>query len=179
MTNDWPLLLGVFPNRELAEGAVDELEHAGYTPNQIGILAPGGKVEEAELPTGHQEDAAAKGAEAGALTGGGLGILAGTLAAVAFPGIGLAVTGGILTVIAGATAAGAALGAFAGPFIAMGLTEEEAKHYEKEFKAGRTIVVVQVQDPEQEDEVVTLLRSHGATMVKTRDGRTLAPVEVA
>jgi hypothetical protein len=177
MTNDCPLLLGVFPNRELAEGAIDELEHAGYTPNQIGILAPGGKIEEAELPTGHQEDTAAKGAEAGAVAGGGLGLLAGTLVAVTTP-IGLAVTGGILTVIAGATAAGAALGAFAGPFVAMGLTEEEAKHYEHEFKAGRTIVVVQVPDRQHEDEVVTLLRSHGATTVKSRDGRVLAPVEL-
>jgi hypothetical protein len=175
MNTESPLLLGVFPNRELAEGAIDELEHAGYTSDQIGILTPGGRIEKAELPTGHQEESAAKGAEAGAVAGGGLGLLAGTLVAVTTP-IGLAVTGGILTVIAGATAAGAALGAFAGPFIAMGLTEEEAKHYEHEFKAGRTIVAVQVQDHQHEDEVVTLLRSHGATTVKTRDGRTLAPV---
>jgi hypothetical protein len=175
MTNESPLLLGIFPIRELAEGAIDELEHTGYTPDEIGIMAPGGKMEKAELPTGEQEEAAATGAETGAIAGGSLGILAGALAAATIPGIGLAVTGGILTVIAGATAAGAALGAFAGPFIAMGLTEEEAKHYEKEFKAGRAIVAVKVRDPDQQDEVVTILRSHGATMVKTRDGRVLAP----
>ncbi len=175
MKSDSPLLLGVFPNRELAEGAIDELEHAGYDHNQLGILAPGGKVEEAELPTGHQEDAAAEGAEIGAVAGGSLGILAGAIAVAAIPGIGLAVTGGILTVLAGATAAGAALGAFAGPFVAMGLTEDEARHYENEFKAGRTIVAVQVRDYEHQEEVVTILRSHGASVVKTRDGRTLAP----
>jgi hypothetical protein len=175
MTTESDLLLGIFPNRELAEGAIDDLEHAGYTANDIGIVAPGGQVEKAELPTGNQEEAAATGAEAGAVAGGSLGILAGALAIVAFPGIGLAVTGGILTVLAGATAAGAALGAFAGPFVAMGLTEEEAKHYENEFKAGRTIVAVRVRDLDHQDEVVTILRSHGATTVKTRGGRVLAP----
>ncbi len=175
MTNECPLLLGTFPNRELAEGAIDELEHAGYSEKELGILAPGGKMEKPELPTGHQEDAAAEGAEIGAVAGGSLGILAGAIAVATIPGIGLAVTGGILTVLAGATAAGAALGAFAGPFVAMGLTEEEAKHYEHEFKAGRTIVVVRVRDLEHQDEVVTILRSHGATTIKTRDGRVLAP----
>jgi hypothetical protein len=177
MTTDSPLLVGVFPNRELAEGAIDELEHAGYTPDQVGFLAPGGQIEKAELPTGHQEESAATGAKAGAVAGGGLGLLAGTLVAVTTP-IGLAVTGGMLTFIVGAMAAGAALGAFAGPFVALGLTEDEAKHYEHEFKAGRTIAVVRVQSPEQVPDVVALLQSHGATRVKTRDGRTLAPLEL-
>ncbi len=98
MKSDSPLLLGVFPNRELAEGRIDELEHAGLRSQPTRHPAPGGKVEEAELPTGHQEDAAAEGAEIGAVAGGSLGILAGAIAVAAIPGIGLAVTGGILTV---------------------------------------------------------------------------------
>jgi outer membrane lipoprotein SlyB len=178
MANDSPLLLGVFPNRELAEGAIDELGHAGYSHNEVGILAPGGKIDHAESPTHRREKVAAQGAETGALAGGSLGILAGALAVAAIPGIGLAVTGGLFTILAGATAAGAALGAFAGPFVAMGLSEEEAKTYEDEFRQGRTIVAVQVRDHEHLDEVVTLLRSHGATTVKTRDGRILAPMEL-
>ncbi len=178
MTSDAPLLLGVFPNRKLAEGALDELTHAGYSSDELGILAPGGTIEKAELPAAHREEVAADGAEAGAIAGGSLGILAGAIAVAAIPGIGLAITGGILTVMAGATAAGAALGAFAGPFVAMGLTENEVKHYENEFRAGRTIVAVRVDDHEKSDEVVTILRSHGATTVKTRDGRVLAPVEL-
>jgi outer membrane lipoprotein SlyB len=178
MTIDTPLLLGVFPNRELAEGAIDELGHAGYTDKEIGILMPGGTVEQIETPTHHREEVAAQGAETGALAGGSLGILAGALAVAAIPGIGLAVTGGMFTILAGATAAGAALGAFAGPFVAMGLSEEEAKNYEDEFRVGRTIVAVQVHDHDHLDEVVTLLRSHGAITVKTRDGRILAPMEL-
>jgi uncharacterized membrane protein len=178
MTNVSPLLLGVFTNRQLAEGAIDELGHKGYSHNEVGILMPGGKIDPTELPIHKRENVAAQGAETGALAGGSFGILAGALAVVAFPGIGLAVTGGIFMILAGATAAGAALGAFAGPFVAMGLSEEEAKHYENEFREGRTIVAVRVRDHEHQDEVVTLLSSHGATAVKTNDGRTLAPMEL-
>ncbi len=178
MTSDKPLLLGIFPSRELASGAIDELGHAGYTREHIGILTPGGKIEQAQLPALTEEDAAATGAETGALAGGGLGILAGAIAVVAFPGIGAVVTGGILSVLAGAAAAGAAFGAFTGPFVAMGLSEEHAKHYANELKAGRTIVAVQVDSPEQQDEVVTLLRSHGALRVTTRNGVVLAPAEL-
>jgi hypothetical protein len=178
MASDKPLLLGIFPSRELAAGAIDELGHAGFTREHIGILTPGGKIEHPQLPELTEEEAAATGAEAGALAGGGLGILAGAIAVVAFPGIGAIVTGGILSVLAGAAAAGAAFGAFTGPFVAMGMTEEEAHHYAGELKAGRTIVAVQVDSPEQQDEVVAVLRSHGASAVTTRNGLVLAPTEL-
>jgi hypothetical protein len=178
MMSDKPLLLGIFPSRELAAGAIDELGHSGYTRDHIGILTPDEKIEQAQIPALTQEDAAATGAETGALAGGGFGILAGAIAVIAFPGIGAVVTGGILSVLAGAAAAGAAFGAFTGPFVAMGMTEEDARHYANELKAGRTIVAVQVDSPEQQDEVVTVLRSHGASAVTTRNGLVLAPREL-
>ena len=40
--------------------------------------------------------------------------------------------------------------AFAGPFVSMGFTESEARRYEEEFKAGRTIVVVRTEDRAEE-----------------------------
>jgi len=178
MMDNTELLLGVFPNLELAESAVDELGHAGYSENEIGIMTAGGKIEHPKLPTAQVEDAAAEGAEAGALTGGSLGVLAGAIAVAVLPGIGLAVTGGILTVLATSAAAGAALGVFAGPFVAMGLSEHESAYFTSRIKAGRTIVAVKVADQQQQDEVVTLLRSRGATEVRTRDGQVLASLEL-
>ena len=113
MIADSPLLFGVFPNRELAEGAIDELGHAGYSEREVGLLAPSGQIERAELPAHRREATAAEGAETGALAGGSMGVLAGAFAIAAIPGIGLAVTGGLFTILLGATAAGAAL---EGPF---------------------------------------------------------------
>jgi hypothetical protein len=54
--------------------------------------------------------------------------------------------------------AGAALGSFAGPFLALGIPEKEAKHYESELRAGRTVVVVRTED--QQEKSLTILRLH-------------------
>ena len=58
------------------------------------------------------------------------------------PAIGPVIAGGLLASILASAATAAAAGGLAGALIGMGIPEEEARHYESELKAGRTVVTV-------------------------------------
>jgi hypothetical protein len=154
------VVVGVFDNRGKAESAIDELRHAGFPPEQMGIAGPGEPMHKAETAVDTREHNAAEGAISGAISGGMVGAVAGAVATAAIPGVGPFIAGGLLAGIVGGTAAGAAAGAFLGPFIAMGFTEDEAKHYDRELRSGRTLVTVQADG--RAGEVVAVLRRHGA-----------------
>ncbi len=74
------LVAAVFDARGQAESAIDNLWHAGFRHDQIGIVTPGGRVAEATTSTEKTEENAAEGAVAGAATGGAIGAVAGALA---------------------------------------------------------------------------------------------------
>jgi len=166
--NDKGVILGIFFDRGTAEKAIDELHHAGFSDHDIGMLTRGGEVVEARTATGIQETNAAEGAVAGALAGGTVGAVTGALASLLIPGLGPVITGGLLTVVLASTAAGAAGGSLIGPFIALGLSEDEARYYERQFSAGRTILAIRASG--REDEARRVLRRHGA------DGRAPDPL---
>lgn len=155
----FPTVVAVFDRREQAEVAIDGLWHAGFKHDQIGILVPGQGVREAQTPTGKVEDNAAGGAVTGAVTGGTLGAVAGAVLTGLIPGIGPVLAGGILTGLVTGAAAGAAVGVYLGPFVALGLTEDEARHYHERVQAGQTLVVVR--PGECLDEAVKILRECG------------------
>ena len=67
---------------------------------------------------------------------------------------------------------GAALGTFAGPFLALGLSKEHAEAYQADLKAGRTLVVVRTDQPEQ---ALMILQEHQPRFVEV-DGRRVMPV---
>jgi hypothetical protein len=123
--------IGTFPNRRRAEHFVEELKHAGFHDEEIGVLTP-----KVEPPADVAEDASL----AGALTGGTMGAFAGlALVAGLVPGVGPMLAGGLLAGSLG----GAALGSVLGGLLAHGLTEEEAREHEGQLRAGRSLVVVQ------------------------------------
>lgn len=165
-TRDRNMVVGVFDEYAQAKVAVDRLWHAGFAHEEVGIAGPGEPVREAQTAEGKVEDTAARGAVTGAIAGGGVGAVAGALATGLIPGIGPVVAGGLLLGIITGAAAGAAGGTFLGPFIALGFTEEEARYYEKEFHAGRTIVTVRA-DARVAD-AVTILRGCGAHDINQR-----------
>jgi hypothetical protein len=156
-------VLGIFPTRGQAQGAIHNLWHAGFDKEQIGSVMPGGKVVEASAATESQEERAADGAVGGALAGGTAGAVAGATAAALLPGIGPLLAGGILAGLATGAAAGAALGAFAGPFLALGFSEEEIRTFERDVQAGSTIVAVRGSG--REEEAAMILRSHGGKVI--------------
>lgn len=153
----------VFNQRGQVETAIDELLHTGFLQDQIGMVLPGQGMIEAETPTSRREETAADGAVAGAVTGGALGALLGAGVTALIPGIGPVLAGGLLAGVALGAAAGAAGGSYLGPFLALGMSEEEAHRYRDEFRAGRGLVVVKA--GERSAEALTILQRHGGHQV--------------
>lgn len=151
-------LVAVYRTRGQAEAAIDQLWHAGFAKDQVGILIPGEGVHQATTETEHTEDVGAQGAVTGAAAGTIVGTVAGALAMVLIPGLGPVLTGGILMGIIAGAATGAAAGSFAGPFLAMGFSEEDVHRYQTDLRSGRTVVVVQADG--NRDRAVMILRSH-------------------
>ena len=58
-----PPVIAVFPNRGLADAAIDKLLHAGFDKNKIGLASPGEAMQPATTATTRIEDRAADGAE--------------------------------------------------------------------------------------------------------------------
>jgi hypothetical protein len=156
-------LVVAFPTRGKAEGAIDELWHAGFRQDQIGIVTPSGHVTQATTATEKSEENAGEGAVVGAATGGVVGAVLGALATGLIPGVGLVLAGGMLTGIIVGGAAGAAAGSYLGPFIALGFTEAEATRYHSELKAGKTLVTVNAAD--RAAEVETIVHGHGGHLL--------------
>jgi hypothetical protein len=129
-------LIGVFPDHRQADRFVAELKKAGFRDEQLGVMTP--NPEQADSPV---EDSAL----AGALTGGTLGALTGAALTIGLvPGVGPIVAGGgLLLGLLGGAAAGATAGGVLGALIGLGVPEEQARHYEAQIHAGRTLVVVE------------------------------------
>lgn len=148
----------VFSNRDHAEGAVDELWHNGFAKEDIGLAAPGHEMAVATTQTEGQEEAAADGAATGAIAGGAIGAVAG-FAVSLIPGIGPVAAFGLLLGLG----TGAAVGAFAGPFVALGFSHRSARQYESELRNGRCVLVVRTTDPQK---AAMILREHGPVSIE-------------
>jgi hypothetical protein len=164
MTGSEPFaMVAVFADRGHAEMAIDELNHAGFAPDQVGIVSPDGDVRKAHTSTQASEENASDGAVAGAISGGVAGVVAGAVATVLIPGIGAVVAGGMFTAALLGGAAGAAGGSYLGPFIAMGFSKLDATAFEQHLRSGRTLVTV---DPgERRSAALQILRAHAGDLL--------------
>jgi hydrogenase maturation factor len=61
---------------------------------------------------------------------------------VLLPGVGPVVAGGVLAAFFGGAIAGTAVGGIFGAMTGLGISEDEARFYEREFQSGRAIVAV-------------------------------------
>ena len=159
-------VVGVFENHSQADKAVNELRDAGFSEDQIGVALknPVGSSTKTIKEEGTE---AGEGAITGVIAGLGIGALAGlgVLAGV-IPVIGPAIAAGTLGVIVSNAAAGAGIAGLIGALIGAGIPEDEAKYYESEFQAGRTIVTVKANG--RSDEALAILRANGAYDMSTR-----------
>ena len=128
---------------------------AGFTPGQIVLVAHDWHNPELADLGIELQHAAGEGAMTGAAVGGGIGLAAGLLTLL-IPGIGAVAA--VAVVLAGA--AGAAAGSFFGPFIAMEMTEAEAREHAAHVEQGRTVVVVRT--PDRLDEARAVMVEHRA-----------------
>ena len=165
------LLVGVFDDRLAAERAVSDLETAGFTKDDIGFALRGADINRGGTVTdavGTKDDT---GAAAGAVTGGVVGGLLGAAAAILIPGVGPVLAAGILASSVGFGAAGVAVGGILGAMTGAGLTEDEAKYYEKEFNSGRAIVTVRA--GERDAQAAAILRRRGGYDMHTSPDRVI------
>jgi uncharacterized protein (TIGR02271 family) len=153
--------VAVFNDRSDAQRAIAELRQAGFSEDQIGVTARDAGDQQALKADddGHSHgNRAAKGAATGLAAGAGVGALwgLGILAGV-IPAIGPAIAGGTLGILLSSAGAGAATAGLAGALIGLGIPEDEAHHYEEEFRAGRIVVTVAAKD--RYAQAMSILRS--------------------
>jgi hypothetical protein len=158
--------VGVFETRAAAERAIADLRAAGYSDDQIGMVAKdatGKTVRTTGSGETNAEEGAAIGAAAGAAGGAliGAGIVAGVIPVIG-PVLALGTLGTILVNAAG----GAAIAGIAGALIGWGIPEEDAKYYESEVNAGRYLVTVDTRSRPGADVVIT--RHGGYTRATAR-----------
>jgi hypothetical protein len=136
-----PLRVGVFGSLEAADAAIVRLLNAGFTREQITVVAPASIKKhfegfKAELPGGTRTvPAAATGTAVGAVIG---GIVAGAA---------LIGTGAAALVVAGpliaAASGGAAAGGFIGAMLTRGFEDEAAQFYDQSLRLGKILVGVE------------------------------------
>ncbi|MCC6178078.1 MAG: general stress protein [Chloroflexi bacterium] len=183
-TGDRRTVVGVFDGSETAESALAALKGAGFSPDQVSVVARDARESQDMVEnTGMGAEGATSGAFLGGITGGVIGWLVG-IGALAIPGIGPVVAAGALaTTIAGA-AIGAVAGGLIGALVDAGVPEEEARGYHEHVKGGRILLTVNARTDEQAHEAYRILqrnsgidvRGYGFTPATTTEETTTRPV---
>ncbi len=171
-------VIGVFPTREHAEAAIEELNSRGYEYDDISVIVK----EDANMNRAKGGEVGADmadGAVSGAIPGGVLGGLAGLLiglGAIAVPGLGglfiagplaaaLGLTGAAATTLSGA-ATGALAGGLIGALASLGLPRDVATYYEQRVREGGVVVAVPATHMDTE-EVRRIMKNRGAGELQT------------
>ncbi len=156
-------VFGIFQTRANAESAVDQLNRAGFSTQDISVLMAD-KSSSHEFATEKNTkapEAAATGAGVGGGVGGAVGLLAG-LGALAIPGVGpLIAAGPIMGALAG-LGVGGALGGLVGGLVGMGIPEYEAKRYEGRVKDGGVLLSVHCDSSDEVSAAKDVLKAAGA-----------------
>lgn len=153
------VIIGVFEQREQAEQALDALRNEGHDERNIGFTAPDERGQPEVISHTAEEPAPSKHVGSGIAGGSALGGALGAAATGLIPGVGPIIAAGILAGVAGGAAVGGATGAFAGVMMDMGVDEQVAQTCEDELRAGRSIVMVQVEEDSRAAR--SILQRHG------------------
>jgi len=170
-------LVRMFYNHSDAVQAVRELESAGFSHDEVSLVAAersgaAGSDTTATTSTtttdaGDAESGAGVGASLGTLVGGGAGLLAG-IGALAIPGLGPIVAAGWLVAALTGAGAGAAAGGLLGSLTGSGVDERDAHVYAEGVRRGGTLVSVRVDSARRSDAEAVLARYHTVD-VKSRE----------
>lgn len=134
-----------------AEDILHKLQIAGIPNKDVSVLFP----DRADTKYFVQEKGskAPEGAAAGAGTGGVVGGIVGWLVGIgslAIPGVGPFIAAGPIMAALSGSAIGAAVGGISGSLIGLGISEDEAKIYEKKLKEGSILISAQTEDYEKD-----------------------------
>lgn len=144
-------VVGTYDNLQTAYAVANDLISAGYSRNEISVIASDPKNEYSPyVDTGVTEsvdtaDDVAKGAGLGAAIGGLGGLLVG-LGALAIPGVGPVIAAGPLLAALTGAGVGAVTGGIVGALIDLGIPDEEAHIYSEGLRRGHVLVIAQVPD---------------------------------
>ncbi len=173
-------VVGLFDSLAEAQAATRDLITAGYSRDDIGVLASDATGEwsrykstlEGAAPMSTLEGAAPASGElgSGVSTGtvvGGLGGLLVGLAELAIPGIGwLAAAGTLATTLLGA-GMGAAAGGLFTAVEKLGVPKDKTGYYAEALRQGGTLVFVRLAE-EQVDEAMAIMERHQAVDIEQR-----------
>ena len=142
--------IGLFPDHPTAEAALVQLRDSGFDMDKVSIVSKKAETDEMQGATvsssgdGKIASAAGKGATAGGIGGGAVGLI-GSLGILAIPGVGPVAELGVIlanTVFAGAI--GAVGGGLVGALVGWGLPEDQAKYYsDRVNSSGNYLVLVE------------------------------------
>jgi len=172
------LAVGAVKTNDQAERLIAILRRAGFSDNDISVIAPGSELKhDPKIALDHEpgEDPAdekprdgsekLKGLTVGAVSGGLiLGTIGGLigLASLAVPGLGLIVVAGPIAAALTDAAAGGAVGLIAGALMGMRIPEHQAKQYEENVREGNTLISVHTRNAEEFEWAMKLLARGGA-----------------
>ncbi|CAA9373208.1 MAG: hypothetical protein AVDCRST_MAG93-8584, partial [uncultured Chloroflexia bacterium] len=164
-------VVGLFDNTSDAHQAVQELNNAGFTADDISIVASNASGEYDTTSGSEAAEGAGAGATGGAVAGGLVGLFVG-LGALAIPGIGPVVAAGTLATALGTTALGAGIGAAAGGLVGglvgAGIPEDDANIYAEGVRRGGALVTVQAADDATADRAADILDRYNVVDIDER-----------
>ena len=147
----------LYDDYAIAAGAYNELERAGFSTNDISIVASNadgwfekgatepGKIDRDGDGADDRNEGAAAGGAIGGAVGGVTGLLAG-LGLLAIPGLGPVVAAGWLASTAALAFTGGAAGGLIGSLSQHGVKEDDANAYAEGVRRGGTLVTARVDD---------------------------------
>jgi hypothetical protein len=159
---------GIYPNRGMAENAVDRLLASDFRKEDISVLLQDnvGTKDFAHEKETKAPEGTTTGVIAGGAVGGTLGLLAG-VGALAIPGLGPFIAAGpIMGALAG-IGSGGVVGGIIGALVGMGIPEFEAKRYEGRIKEGGVLLSVHCDNSEWVSRAKDLLKQTGAADVSS------------
>lgn len=154
MTNQRPLMTGLFPDRASAELGYNSLSDRGYTKDDVNLVMSE-DTKKRHFTSGSTEtelgSKAAEGAGVGGAIGGTVGAIAAAFVAVgttvAIPGLGILIAGPLAAALAGA-GAGAATGGLVGALVGWNMPEERVKQYDAGIRKGGILMGVRPKNDE-------------------------------
>lgn len=169
-------VIGVFDGPNHAELALNDLKDAGFSPDQVSIMAKDTR-ESRDLADdsgleGADTSGAGTGALLGGISGGVLGWMVG-IGALTIPGIGPIVAAGALATTLGGAAVGAVTGGLIGALVGAGVPEEAARGYEEDVRRGSMPLLVAAPDVRQAGQAQSIFAQRGGSDVRayrTREG---------
>lgn len=161
-------VVGLFPDTRRAERAIEALKDAGFDNDQIGVAMRDTEeqrdlTERTDTGTSPVGEKAARGAVSGGIIGG----LVGLLGSLFVPGVGPIIVAGWLGSTLVGIGVGAAAGGIIGALMGLGVSEPEARHFDRGVREGR--VLVTVNGGTRAGEAYRILDDAGADLGPTED----------